>query len=246
MRNSNAALPEELEPAIVSAESVLDAVAEAPESGVWQARGSAHIAHVLAGDDGVEDVEVSVHCPHCSGAVLIDVAHEDAFMTALSLIAASDSPERPARQAPADVPRAAGEVPLSREVQAALRAVPVARAMNPSVVFVHELDPVANLPMLFAEHDDPIVIVTDQDSRPVGVARAGLLLRAAAQQSLAVTVQELPRKEPYCLRADAPLAQALELFTGHSAREIAVIGENGKLAGLLLPEDLLRIVATDL
>ena len=246
MRNSNAALPEELEPAIVSAESVLDAVAESPESGIWQARGSAQIAHVSAGDDGVEDVEVSVHCPHCSGAVLIDVAHEDAFMTALSLIAAADSPERPAQKPALDSPRGAGEVPLSREVHGALRGMPVARAMNPGVVFVREADPVANLPMLFAEHDDPIVIVTDQDSRPVGVARAGLLLRAAAHQSLAVTVQELPRSEPYCLRADAPLARALELFTSHGAREIAVIGENGKLVGLLLPEDLLRIVATEL
>jgi predicted transcriptional regulator len=118
--------------------------------------------------------------------------------------------------------------------------------MNPSVVFVRERDPVAGLPMLFAEHDDPVVIVTDEDCRPVGVVRAGQLLRAAVQQTLAVRVQELGSEKPFCLRVDAPLVQALDLFASHGAREIAVVGENGKLIGVLLPQDVLRLIAQQL
>jgi CBS domain-containing protein len=259
----SAVIPDELKPAIVLAPEHASAIegadlepkndiqAESSESGVWRT-GSAKIAHVTAGDDGVEQVEVTVSCPHCSGSVLIDVAHEDAFMTALSLIAGPDatSDDDLDRPTPASVREAVGvterDVPLSKELHSALRSVPVARAMNASVVWVRADEPVSKLPDVFAQHVNAVVIVTDEDHRPIGDVTADDLLRAAGRQPTIVgeRVQQVMMQDIFRLRMDAPLARALELFTSEGALRIAVIGDNGKLAGVLAPADLLRFAAS--
>lgn len=250
----------EAAPFAAAEESPFDVVSElpgnTPESGVWRS-GSVKIAHVLAGDDGVEDVEVSVSCPHCDGAVLIDVANEDAFMTAWSLMAPTfaeslknDPLGTPGVDAATPPPSPAREVSFAKELETTLHPVAVVRAMTSDVFTLSADTPLASVVAGFAERGVSCAIVLDEDGRPIGSVSTGDLLWAACRSdkdvlgSLAdVRVQQVMNKDLFFLRADAALTRALDLFRTERAERIIVLSDNGKLLGSIMPQDLLAFLA---
>ncbi len=264
---STAEIPAELQPATI----IPDAPSTEREgrdeaSGVWPAGSSpgegqnVRIAHVLAGDDGVEDVEVSVHCPHCDGAILVDVASEDALQTAFSLLHGGEPPApgddddvdlRPAEARPRSGPPAAAadddlDLPIARQLMSFLRRVSVADAMEPSVCFVHARSAVGNLSQVFAQSAPGFALVTDAEHRPVGVVTPAHLMRALFSMDPKrldrATVEDVMTPTTFCVRADAPLCQAAELVRQQGAQSIAVVGDDGKLIGVLEPKHLLTAV----
>ncbi|HMJ15146.1 MAG TPA: CBS domain-containing protein [Polyangiaceae bacterium] len=222
---------------------------------------SVRIAHVLASNEGVEDVEVSLVCPDCKTKVVIDVAHEAALQTALSLLAARPAgngldghseAEREAHASPADRAREdttwrARTATIREELSMLLMSLPVAEVMQRGTSAVRANARISSLSTLFAGEDLPGVIVVDEDDRPVGMITPGQFVRATCSVSRerfeGLHVRNVMLSRLFCVRADAPLARAMELFSDQGAKKIAVVGEDGKLAGALTPADMLHFLA---
>lgn len=220
-------------------------------------RGEVRIAHVLAGDHGVEDVEVSVHCPHCSEEILLDVASEEALQTAISWIEESREEQAPQRReaAPEDDPTSGvhrvstaviAGLAVHEELIAKLARSPVQRAVNRDVRTVPCGASLAAVAGDITLGDASAVVVVDPEGRPMGVVTPTEVLRAASALD-ARALQETPVERAMAdslhkLREDAPLTRAVELFCGGGVRRIAVIADDGKLSGILRPLDLLRFL----
>jgi CBS domain-containing protein len=220
--------------------------------------GDVRIAHVSAGDHGIEDVEVSVHCPHCDGEILLDVGSEEALHTALSWIdegrQAEESPVGNAPRAENDPRSGVHRVSTAQiaglamhdELVAMLGRAPVREAKNSDVRSVPSGVSLASVARDITLGDASAVVVVDVEGRPLGVVTPTQVLRAASaldSRALEETPVERAMAESlHCLRDDAPLSRALELFSGAGARRIAIIGDDGKLSGVLRPLDLLRFL----
>jgi CBS domain-containing protein len=222
---------------------------------------SVRLAHVLASTEGVEDVEVSVVCPDCKTKVVIDVAQEAALQTALSLLAerakardatggaVSDGDRRPSPvdQAREDTTWRAHTAAIREELAMLLMSLPVAEVMQRGTSSVRASARISSLSPLFAGEDVPGLIVVDDDERPVGMITPGQFVRATCSVSRerfeGLHVRNVMLSRLFCVRDDAPLARAMELFSDQGAKKIAVVGEDGKLAGALTPADLLHFLA---
>jgi CBS-domain-containing membrane protein len=219
---------------------------------------SVRLAHVLASTEGVEDVEVSVVCPDCKTKVVIDVAQEAALQTALSLLAErakrGDAAAGAATQTASEVDQAredttwrARTAAIREELAMLLMSLPVAEVMQRGTSSVRASARISSLSPLFAGEDVPGLIVVDDDERPVGMITPGQFVRATCSVSRerfeGLHVRNVMLSRLFCVRADAPLARAMELFSDQGAKKIAVVGEDGKLAGALTPADLLHFLA---
>ena len=247
-----ATIPEELRAA-----SILPWEEHTPKRASEAAHGEVRIAHVLAGDHGVEDVEVSVHCPHCSEEILLDVASEEALQTAMSWIE-EGRPDHAAhrRESVTEDDPLSGVHRVSTAVIAGLAVheeligmlgrAPVRQAVNRDVRSVPCGTSLAAVAGDITLGDASAVVVVDPDHRPVGVVTPTEVLRAASAldaRALHETPVERAMAEAlHRLREDAPLTRAVELFCGANVRRIAVIGDDGKLSGILRPLDLLRFL----
>jgi CBS-domain-containing membrane protein len=215
------------------------------------------LAHVLASNEGVEDVEVSVVCPDCKTKVVIDVAHEAALQTALSLLAerAKAGAEGARSEAKSEVDHARREDKTWRARTAAIReelamllmSLPASEVMQRGTSSVRASARISSLSPVFAGEDVPGLIVVDEDERPVGMITPGQFVRATCSVSRerfeGLHVRNVMLSRLFCVRADAPLARAMELFSDQGAKKVAVVGEDGKLAGALTPADLLHFLA---
>ena len=220
---------------------------------------SVRLAHVLASTEGVEDVEVSVVCPDCKTKVVIDVAQEQALQTALSLLAERAKAGDPGTAAGATARTANGEpargdttwrartAAIREELAMLLMSLPVAEVMQSVTSSVRASARISSLSPLFAGEDLPGLIVVDDDERPVGMITPGQFVRATCSVSRerfeGLHVRNVMLSRLFCVRSDAPLARAMELFSDQGAKKIAVVGEDGKLAGALTPGDLLHFLA---
>lgn len=232
------------------------------DSGVFRSP-AARIAHVTASDDGLEEVEVSVHCPHCQGAVLIDVAHEDAFITALSLLGAErpepaaeltalapnradtdrDAPVRLAPDTRFGDPSLEPSERLGERLLLALKNLRASAIMHAAPPSVSERDSVAELAALFMQQPGAVAFVLDDGQRPIGSIAPGELLQAMSSLPPGApppSLDRILRRDVFSVREEAPLSQLYQLFTAEGARVVAVIGDRGKLVGTITPCDLLR------
>jgi CBS domain-containing protein len=218
-------------------------------------------AHVLASNEGVEDVELSVVCPDCKTKVVIDVAHEAALQMALSLLAerAKAGAEGAAvegahSEAKAEAERAregktwrARTAAIREELAMLLMSLPASEVMQRGTSSVRASARISSLSPVFAGEDVPGLIVVDEDDRPVGMITPGQFVRATCSVSRerfeGLHVRNVMLSRLFCVRADAPLARAMELFSDQGAKKVAVVGEDGKLAGALTPADLLQFLA---
>lgn len=236
-------------------------VAPSSRRGTSERPSSVRLAHVLASTEGVEDVEVSVVCPDCKTKVVIDVAQEAALQTALSLLAerakAGDAPDTGASataQKIAAVDPTRGDMTwrartaaIREELAMLLMSLPVDEVMQRGTSSVRASARISSLSPLFAGEDVPGLIVVDDDERPVGMITPGQFVRATCSVSRerfeGLHVRNIMLSRLFCVRADAPLARAMELFSDQGAKKIAVVGEDGKLAGALTAGELLHFLA---
>ena len=121
-----------------------------------------------------------MHCPHCDGEVLVEVANEQALHTAMSLLGVIDF-ERDG----VDPKRELGGVSRHREVLGLLAGAGVGDAVNRAAPRVTEKETLGALPSKFAESGACSVIVTDDEGRPVGIVTPGRVFDAVAGRNSA-------------------------------------------------------------
>lgn len=223
------------------------------------------IAHVLASTDGIEDVEVSVVCPECQSKVLLDVTHEAAMQTALSLLHSNKEAESPAsgslhNQKPTSLSGATNSseerarrgswrarVPTIREELALLlMTLTVSDVMRTNPSAVRASARISSLSTMFTGDDLSGVIVVDEDDRPIGMITPAQLLRVVFSVSRerfeGLHVRNVMLSRMFCVRMDAPLSRAMELFNQQAAMKVAVVGEDGKLSGVVSPAELVKFL----
>jgi len=223
---------------------------------------SVRIAHVLASTEGIEDVEVSVVCPECQTKVLLDIAHEPALETAFSWLARQQeeagkpaalqdeardgAPPENAEAGPPDSTWRARSVAIREELSMLLMSLPVSDVMNETTHSVRASARISTVSVLISGDDLPGLIVLDDDDRPVGMITPAQLVRVVFSVSRerleGLHVSNVMLSRMFCVRMDAPLARAMELFNEQGASKIAVVGEDGKLVGSLSPAELVAFL----
>lgn len=225
---------------------------------------SVRIAHVLASNEGIEDVEVSVVCPECQTKVLLDIAHEPALETAFSWLARHQQEANGRAESSAsgedelsgsdedsapDSTWPARSVAIREELALLLVSLPVSDVMKKAPSSVRASARISTVSTLISGDDLPGIIVLDDDDRPVGMITPAQLVRVVFSVSRerleGLHVSNVMLSRMFCVRMDAPLARAMELFNEQGASKIAVVGEDGKLVGSLSPAELVRFLGQE-
>ena len=90
---------------------------------------------------------------------------------------------------------------------------------------------VGGLPVI-NDHRQVIGIITQRDIR---LARFAIALDSAN-----TTVKDLMTPEPFVLKEDNTLKEALELMFAHEIERLPVVNENKELIGLILQQEILK------
>jgi len=86
----------------------------------------------------------------------------------------------------------------------------------------------------YAGYDVQYLYVQDERAKLVGVLRMRDLLFPARTS----TLEQLMLRDPLALRADASIARIVEFFERHRLYGVPVVDEQGRLAGVVLPQDV--------
>jgi CBS domain-containing protein len=98
-------------------------------------------------------------------------------------------------------------------------------------------------------HVGDLVVVADpdRDSTPLGlVTDRDIVVEVLAKErdAKSTPVQEIMRKPLVVARADEEVSEAIARMKKHGVRRVPVIGEHGRLAGIVCLDDLLRHLVT--
>ncbi|WP_329560500.1 CBS domain-containing protein [Kitasatospora sp. NBC_01266] len=114
--------------------------------------------------------------------------------------------------------------------------------------------------VLLSEYGISAVPVVDAEDRPVGVVSEGDLIRFQASQddpavllppagrpasNAAVTAKELMSSPAVCTTPTASVVEAARLMGGRQVKRLPVVGEGGRLVGLVSRHDLLQVFLRD-
>jgi CBS domain-containing protein len=251
-------VPEELRRAIVTPQGRLEEGPDMPPPSSRRGRapvysiptspgGSVRIAHVLAGDHGVEDVEIQVTCPRCENELVMNVADEEALQTAVSLLGGPAG----ARASRPDVSEDSGAraiegIGLHREMLAMLSGACIADAMQHATSISNGTS-LGTASEVFADSRAVALVVVDENERPIGLITPARLFEAARRLTGADPegggIDDVMESQVYSLRVDAPLSRVVKQFATGDVFEIAAVSDDGKLAGLVTPLDLVRFLA---
>ncbi len=118
--------------------------------------------------------------------------------------------------------------------------------MNPEVLRVPAEAPLVDLAQAFTNSGTDVAVAVDEDGRPVGVATAGAVLRLrhrAPRWLDCSTVAHASSIGVHAIRGEARTSQLLELFVVQGARHVVVVGDHGKVRGLIRSQDVLSWIA---
>ncbi|MCC9306100.1 CBS domain-containing protein [Kitasatospora sp. RB6PN24] len=137
----------------------------------------------------------------------------------------------------------------------------VEEVMTREVVTVAPESGFREIAELLTEYRISAVPVVDAEDRPVGVVSEGDLIRAQAAQedasgllpppidrpatSTAVTAEDLMGKPPVCVGPEESVVVAARLMDRHHVKRLPVVGEGGRLVGVVSRHDLLRVFLRD-
>jgi CBS domain-containing protein len=88
-----------------------------------------------------------------------------------------------------------------------------------------------------------VVADPDRDATPLGlVTDRDIVVEVLAKErdAKSTAVQEIMRKPLVVARADEEVSEAIARMKKHGVRRVPVIGEHGRLAGIVCLDDLLR------
>jgi CBS domain-containing protein len=118
--------------------------------------------------------------------------------------------------------------------------------MRADVPAVPSATPIGLLPDLFERTGAACVVVVDDDGRPLAVASPLDLFREVGTHgptSIAgLGLLDVAKTRVLYLRTDTRVSSALRLFAEQNPDYIVVVGDSGKLAGVVAPSDLLAFL----
>ena len=90
-------------------------------------------------------------------------------------------------------------------------------------------------------HNIGCVLVTDEENRLVGIfTEWDVLMRVAGivDDLTQRTIADFMTPEPFALKADLPIAQALNLMSVHGFRHLPLLDDNGHPTGIISFRDV--------
>jgi CBS domain-containing protein len=105
---------------------------------------------------------------------------------------------------------------------------------------------VADAAMLMRERHIGSVVVVDADDKPIGMLTDRDIVVevvAAGLRAETVKVAEIIQRPLVTVRDDATYAETVRLMSQHGVRRMPVVSKDGKLAGIVAADDLLRQLA---
>ncbi|MEQ9618822.1 MAG: CBS domain-containing protein [Deltaproteobacteria bacterium] len=121
--------------------------------------------------------------------------------------------------------------------------------INRNVITISPSSPVSEAAYIMMNEDiGALVIVSDNDTRPVGIITdRDLVISVMAERRNPdeVTVEEVMTKNPVIIDENTDIFEMLRKLSEHSIRRLPVT-KRGKLAGIVSVDDLIVVVATEL
>ena len=97
----------------------------------------------------------------------------------------------------------------------------------------------ANIGSIIIEEEmEPVGVVTDRDLALRVVARDG--------DPATLTASDIMTETPVTIDVEAGLLDVTQLMRQHAVRRIPVVGEDGKLVGIITLDDVLRLLAWEI
>lgn len=187
-------------------------------------RARMRIAHVQATAGDIEAVEMTVDCPSCGQAILVET--EEAF------------PLGGVRDAANADAQATREKKGEGSIADVMREAP----------WVVRTAAVSALVDIFEATRSPAIVVVDAERRPLGVATPVDIFAEIGSRGpvtlAGVGLEDLATSPVLYLRSDTRLSSALRLYMEQKPECIVVLSDSGKLMGLVTAAELLRFLAT--
>ena len=92
------------------------------------------------------------------------------------------------------------------------------------------------------------LVVLDQDRAPIGIITDRDLVErvlADGKDARSTTVDQVMTRQPKTVTEDSPIEHALSVMRAHRMRRLPVVGDSGKLVGLLSLDDVLMLLAEE-
>jgi CBS domain-containing protein len=97
-------------------------------------------------------------------------------------------------------------------------------------------------------HNVGTVVIVSETNHPVGIVTdRDITIRcvAAGKDPAGTPVSAVMSEEPRTVHEDVPIEQALQTMVGAETRRLIVIGQEGRLAGLLSLDDVLELLSEE-
>ncbi len=116
-----------------------------------------------------------------------------------------------------------------------------------NVITISSYDSVSEAAYLMRNEDIGALVVTDKDSKPIGIITDRDLVVSVIAERInptEVTVEDIMTKDPVSVDEDTDLFDIIRILQEHSVRRLPITS-GGKLTGIVSVDDLIVVVATE-
>ncbi len=125
---------------------------------------------------------------------------------------------------------------------------PVLTMMSREVLTAKKDETVASVVKRMAERGVGSVVVVDDEGKPIGIfTERDLLVKViGAGKPLEVPLAEVMTPDPIVAKPDWSLAHALEVMVHYGFRHLPVVGDDGKLIGMVSIKDIAKTLSSEI